>query len=40
LPPACNGRLLPVFRFRLYLPDGSDVAVFDTLVPNWQPGET
>lgn len=29
-----------MFRFRLYLPDGSDVAVFDTLVPNWQPGET
>jgi hypothetical protein len=28
-----------MFRFRLYLPDGSDVGVFDTLIPNWQPGE-
>ena len=28
-----------MFRFRLYLPDGSDVGVFETLVPNWQPGE-
>ena len=28
-----------VFRFRLYQPDGSDVGVFETLVPNWQPGE-
>jgi hypothetical protein len=29
-----------VLRFRLYLPDGSDVGVLDTLVPNWVPGET
>jgi hypothetical protein len=28
-----------MFRFRLYLPDGSDVGVFETPVPNWQPGE-
>ena len=28
-----------MFRFRLYLPDGSDVGIFETLVPNWQPGE-
>ena len=29
-----------MLRFRLYLPDGTDVGVFDTLVPNWVPGET
>ena len=28
-----------MFRFRLYLPDAIEVGVFDTLVPNWQPGE-
>jgi hypothetical protein len=29
-----------VFHYRLYLPDGSEIGVFETLVPNWQPGET
>jgi hypothetical protein len=28
-----------MFRFRLYLPDGSDAGIFETLVPNLQPGE-
>ena len=28
-----------MFRFRLYLPDGNEVGVFETLVPNWQPAE-
>jgi hypothetical protein len=27
-------------RFRLYLPSGDDVGMFETLVPNWIPGET
>ena len=29
-----------MFRFRLSLPDGTDVAQFETLVPNWVPGDT
>ena len=29
-----------MFRFRLHLPNGREVGLFETLVPNWMPGET
>jgi hypothetical protein len=28
-----------VFRFRLFSPDGDDLGLFVTAVPNWDPGD-
>ncbi len=27
------------FRFRLIAPDGEDLGTYETMIPNWEPGD-